>query len=319
MPLPSSLQWDRKFVQIGSLDVTGLDERFLQKTVSFQSERNANYIPFPDLCSFDERQGGYAWKIVVAPHTVIETPSLNDNESYSLVCSKKDSTIVCNIEAPTSTGVLRAKSTLLQLIARHTEKQGKYFLPLVHISDSPAYVWRGLMVDVARNFHPVQDIEKIIDGMEYLKLNTLHLHLVDDQGWRVEIEAYPDLTLKSGEGGFYTKQDISRIISYASERGVRVYPEIDVPGHNGASIFAYNSFSASSTPPPELVKSWGIFRYVLDPSKEEVFTFFEAVVSEISAMFPDEFFHMGGDEVRWPRPSPSLQDWMNMESVSVNQ
>lgn len=211
-----------------------------------------------------------------------------EDESYSLTID--DSGI--ELKAETDIGALRGLETLLQLTTAGDEG---YYFPYLKIEDKPRFPWRGLMIDVARHFHPVGDIKRNIDGMATVKMNVLHLHLSDDQGFRVESKRFPELTRKGSDGLFFTQEQIRDIVNYAEERGIRVYPEFDVPGHSTAILTAYPQY-ASKAGTYEIERAAGIFDPTLDPTNPETYEFLNSLFTEMASLFKDEYFHIGGDE-----------------------
>jgi len=164
------------------------------------------------------------------------------------------------------------------------------------VEDAPRFAWRGLMLDSARHFMPVETVKRTLDGMAAVKLNVLHLHLTDDQGFRVESRRYPELHRMGSDGLFYSQAQVKEIVAYAAERGIRVYPEFDIPGHT-TSWFVSHPELASMPGPYRIERGWGIFDPALDPSKEEVYRFLDGFLGEMAALFPDPYLHVGGDEV----------------------
>lgn len=189
----------------------------------------------------------------------------------------------------------------------------------VTINDAPRYTHRGMMLDVSRHFQSVDFVKKYIDLLALHNINRFHWHLTDDQGWRIQIEAYPKLTevgsmrsetvigRNTGEydgtphGGFYTKEELKEVVAYAADRYITIMPEVDLPGHMLAAMTAYPELGCTGGP-YEVARDWGIFDDVLCPGKEETFTFLEAVLTEVIEIFPSEYIHIGGDEApktRW--------------------
>lgn len=231
-------------------------------------------------------------------------PLPNSDESYTL---KVDANGV-NISANTRFGALRGMETLLQLIQNGPENTA---IPWVTIEDAPRFPWRGLLLDSARHFIPLNDIKRQIDGMAAAKLNVLHWHLTDDQGWRFTSKRYPKLTQLASDGQFYTPDQMREIVRYATDRGIRVVPEIDMPGHASAIAVAYPELM-SAPGPYEMERHWGVLKPVLDPTKEATYSFAEAMVSELAAIFPDPYLHIGGDEVddtQW-KENAAIQKFM---------
>ena len=219
----------------------------------------------------------------------VATLSINTDESYSL--KFKNDTI--QIKAVTDVGVLRGLETLLQLVNNTAEN---YFFESVTISDSPRFVWRGLMIDAARHFQPIEVLKRNLDAMASVKLNVFHWHLSDDQGFRVESKIYPRLQKIASDGLYYTQEQIKEIVTYASNLGIRVIPEIDVPGHASAILAAYPMLGSKDNYEYKIERFSGVFNPTLNPTKEATYTFLENLFTEIAPLFPDKYFHIGGDE-----------------------
>lgn len=208
------------------------------------------------------------------------------NESYRLAV--RPGGIV--LRAATVFGVLRGLQTLAQLAGTGTD------LPCVEIEDAPRFSWRGLLIDSARRFMPLPALKRQLDGMAAAKLNVLHWHLTDDQGWRLASDRYPLLQAKACGGAFYTLGEARELVAYAGERGIRVVPELDLPGHATALGAAYPELMSAPGPAaPE--RGFGVFKPCLDPRKPEVAEFLDHLVGEWAQVFPDPYFHIGGDEV----------------------
>ncbi len=213
----------------------------------------------------------------------------NEDESYTLVVAPAE----VRLEAKTDLGVLRGLETLLQLLS--ADEQGSYF-PCVTITDRPRFTWRGLLIDVGRHFHPLEVLKRNIDGLGAVKMNVLHLHLTEDQGFRVESKVFPKLTELGSDGMFYTQAQIKEIIDYAADRGIRVVPEFDLPGHSTSWFVAYPEF-ASAPGPYAIERHFGVFAPTFDPTNERIYPFFDAFFKEMAGLFPDPYMHIGGDEV----------------------
>lgn len=214
--------------------------------------------------------------------------NLHEDESYSIVVSPSK----IDLKAKTDIGAIRGLETLLQSLM---VENGNYYFESLSINDSPRFAWRGLMLDVSRHFMPMDVIYRNIDAMAAVKLNVLHLHLSDDQGFRFQSKTFPQLTKLASDGLFYTHEDLKEIIAYADQRGIRVMPEIDVPGHATAMLVAYPELGSKDTT-YVLERYAGIFDPTLDPTKDEVYNFLKSLFEEMSTIFPDDFFHIGGDE-----------------------
>ncbi len=213
---------------------------------------------------------------------------LYEDESYELQII--NDRVVINAE--TDLGVIYALETLLQLL---DNEQDKYFFQNLNIKDQPAFTWRGLMIDAARHFQPVSVIKRNLDAMLVAKLNTFHWHLSDDQGFRVEIKKYPQLTQKASDGLYYTQAQIKEVVKYAQGRGIRVIPEIDVPGHATAILTAFPGIGSQKMT-YQIERNAGIFDPTLDPVNPKTYVVLENIFKELAKLFPFEYIHIGGDE-----------------------
>jgi hexosaminidase len=193
-------------------------------------------------------------------------------------------------------------------------------VPVVTIQDRPRFPWRGLMIDVARHFMPVEVIKRNLDGMAAVKLNVFHWHLSDNQGFRVESKEFPKLQEMGSDGLFYTQDQVRDVIAYAQERGIRVVPEFDVPGHSTAWFVGYPQL-ASGPGPYQIERRWGVFDPAMDPTNEDVYKFLDKFIGEMAKLFPDQYFHIGGDEVngkQWDA-NPKIQEWMRAHGIKNNE
>lgn len=214
---------------------------------------------------------------------------LNNDESYELEIFAN----TISLRAQTDIGALRGLTTLMQLIS---VQNGAYGFRQVRIKDAPRFPWRGLMLDVSRHFMPIEVVKRNLDAMAFVKLNVLHWHLSDDQGFRVEVKSLPNLHERASDGMYYTQEQIRDIVSYADERGIRVVPEFDVPGHATAILTAYPQYASNPNLRYSLERNSGIFDPTLDPANEEVYVFLDTLFKEVTPLFPDAYFHIGGDE-----------------------
>ncbi|MDX6695518.1 MAG: hexosaminidase [Blastocatellia bacterium] len=236
-------------------------------------------------------------------------PSVEEDESYTLEVSERQATL----KAPTTIGVLRGLETFLQLL--DSDRDG-YFIPSVSIQDRPRFPWRGLLIDVARHFQPIEVLKRNLDAMAAVKLNVLHWHLTEDQGFRIESKKFPRLHQLGSDGNFYTQTQAREIIAYARERGIRVVPEFDMPGHATAWLVGYPELG-SAPGPYTIERKAGIFEPALDPTREEVYKFLDAFLGEMAALFPDAYMHIGGDEnegKQWDR-NPRIQAFMKEKGI----
>lgn len=237
---------------------------------------------------------------------------LYEDESYKLIISEKQ----VKIEAPNDIGAIRAMETLMQLL--ETDSKGYYF-PTLTIEDSPRFKWRGLLIDVGRHFMPVEVIKRNLDGMAAVKMNVLHLHLTEDQGFRIECKTYPKLHRLGSDGKYYTHEQIKEIVQYADERGIRVVPEFDMPGHATSWFVGYPELAAAPGP-YTIERRWGIKDPAFDPTSPDVYEFLDAFYKEMAQLFPDEYIHFGGDEnngKQW-NANKDIQQFMkekNMEDL----
>ncbi|WP_186756272.1 beta-N-acetylhexosaminidase [Echinicola salinicaeni] len=214
---------------------------------------------------------------------------------------------VIRIKGASTEGVFRGFQTLRQLMPVAIEKEGgfeggSWKIPGVKIEDAPEYAYRGSMLDVARHFFGVEDIKRYIDLMSLYKMNYLHLHLADDQGWRIEIKSWPKLTeiggstaVGGGEGGFYTQEDYKEIVAYAQERFITIVPEIDMPGHTNAALASYPELNCNGEA-PELYTGIEVGFSTLCTDKEITYQFIDDVVRELVELTPGPYIHIGGDE-----------------------
>ena len=255
------------------------------------------------------------------------------DEGYLLDVTPERATLTAAAEP----GLHWAVQTLRQLLGPAAYRRAPlpggpdWSLPALHLADAPRFRWRGLMLDVARHFMPKDGVLRILDLLAAHKLNVLHLHLTDDQGWRIEVRGKPRLTEVASwrersrlghrasplwdprpHGGYYTQEDLREIVAYAAERQITVVPEIDIPGHSQAAIAAYpelgNRDAGVDTAELGVWTDWGISKHLLAPS-EEVLRFYEEVLEEVLEIFPSPYVHLGGDECpkdEW-RASPSAQ------------
>jgi hexosaminidase len=262
------------------------------------------------------------------------------SESYQLTVTPRGAVL----SAPTPVGLFRGLQTLRQLLPAEFERSVlpppgpsvRWAIPAVEIEDAPRFPYRGILLDVARWFYPPEFIKKVIDLIALYKLNTLHLHLTDDQGWRLEIRKYPLLTQIGAwrretivgqhfdpyvgdarpHGGFYTQEEIRDLVAYASARHITIIPEIEMPGHARAALAAYPELSCTGGP-FEVSTRWGVHQDIYCPG-ERTFGFLEDVLLEVMQLFPSRYIHIGGDEVpkdQW-KASPIAQQVIRREGLA---
>ncbi|MGM9738068.1 MAG: beta-N-acetylhexosaminidase [Candidatus Cryptobacteroides sp.] len=292
---------------------------------------------FADAAGYDLQvvtDGGVSRNVIEC----VVSPDLKNDESYRLTVRPSKITIT----GKTAAGIFYGFQTLRQLLPPEIEGKAadnsnvRWSIPSVDIDDTPAYSYRGIMLDVSRHFFTVEEVKRNIDLMAFHKLNVLHWHLTDDQGWRIEIRKYPKLTSVGGfrdktiighardipykwdtdrYGGYYTQEEIRDIVQYAAKRFITVIPEIEMPGHSVAALAAYPEFSCSGGP-FEVEGRWGVF-YDVYCTKEKTFKFLEDVLDEVMELFPSEYIHIGGDEVpkrRWHNCA-ACQERMRQENI----
>ena len=241
-----------------------------------------------------------------------QVEQLGEDESYHLAVTAAH----VELTAANALGVLHGLETFLQLV--HITPEG-FAVPVVTIDDQPRFPWRGLMIDVGRHFMPLPVIKRNLDGMEAVKLNVFHWHLSDDQGFRIESKQFPLLQQRGSNGHYYTQDEVREVIAYARMRGIRVVPEFDMPCH-ATSWFAGYPELASGPGPYEPITKWGIFDPAMDPTRESTFEFLDKFLAEMTALFPDPYFHIGGDECdgkEWDA-NPRVKQFMREHNIKDN-
>jgi len=314
MPVPASVQ-----IQTGRLPITssfnvavnGYTDDRLRAGIDRMLRRLAGrtVLTLPADLATDE---GAAILVVQCERAGEIIPSLNENESYRLEVNDKQARLV----APTVVGALRGLETFLQLL--QGDRDG-YYLPAIKIQDQPRFPWRGLLIDVARHYEPMEVLKRNLDAMAAVKLNVFHWHLTEDQGFRVESKKFPKLDTLGSDGLFYTQDQVREIITYARERGIRVMPEFDIPGHSTSWLVAYPEIG-SAPGPYKIERGAGIFEPALDPTRDQTYKFLDTFLGEMAGLFPDEYMHIGGDEnegKQWDR-NPQIQAFMKEKGIKDN-
>lgn len=234
--------------------------------------------------------------------------TMKEPEGYGINISSKEALIQGTDQA----GVFRGIQTLLQVIKK--EEDGKIFIPGMVVFDYPRFAYRGMHLDVSRHFFSLDYVKKYVDYLAMYKFNTFHWHLIDDQGWRIEIKKYPALNMFGGwrngtiigrypgtgndntpHGGFYTQEEIKELVNYAADRHITVIPEIEMPGHASAALAAYPKLGCTGGP-YKVQETWGVFEEVFCAGNDSTFLFLEGVLDEVMALFPSKLIHIGGDE-----------------------
>ena len=314
MPVPASVQ-----MQAGRLAITSAfsvatknytDNRLragISRMISRLAGRTVLSLPL-DLAA-DESAATLVVQCARAGEAV---PSVDENESYSLEITDKQARLV----APTVVGALRGLETFLQLL--EGDRDGFYVQGL-KIQDQPRFPWRGLLIDVGRHYEPMEVLKRNLDAMAAVKLNVFHWHLTEDQGFRVESKKYPKLHLMGSDGLYYTQDQVREIIAYARDRGIRVMPEFDIPGHSTSWLVGLPELG-SAPGPYKIERGAGIFEPALDPTREQTYKVLDGFLGEMAALFPDAYMHIGGDEnegKQWDR-NPQIQAFMKEKGIKDN-
>lgn len=257
---------------------------------SLTAQAQRPLLPVPAQATW--QVGHYAFKTapLLALHRQTTGPATSTNESYRLRITATGASLT----AVGPLGIQRGLATFRQVLERRPQGWRAQFCD---IQDAPRFGWRGLLIDPARHFLPVAVVKRNLDGMAAVKLNVLHWHLSDDQGWRVESRLFPRLHTVAGATGYYTQAEVREVVRYAAQRGIRVVPEFDLPGHTGALLAAYPRLGSNDSI-KTVPTRWGTSQNwaLLDPTRESTYTMLDSVLTEMSALFPDKYFHIGGDE-----------------------
>jgi hexosaminidase len=321
-PLPSLMPWPAKVKTIPGNGQMVLDGSFavglekhadarLRRTVAIfldDLRRHTGMLPLDFSVTTPEK----AQLAIHCDHQSKKVQEVGEDESYSLEVTPSGG----ELSAQTTLGVMRGLQTFLQLI--ETTPQG-FAVPTVVIEDTPRFPWRGLMIDSGRHFIPVEVIKRNLDAMAAVKLNVLHWHLSENQGFRIESKRFPKLQGMGSDGLFYTQEQVRGVITYAHDRGIRVVPEFDMPGHSTAWFVGYPDL-ASGPGPYSVERKWGVFDPAMDPTRESTYTFLDEFIGEMAGLFPDQFFHIGGDEVngkQW-NANPKIREFMHAHKLKDN-
>jgi hexosaminidase len=310
MPMPASVQvgtGQLPINQLFSVAVTGSHDASLDSAV----QRFVTQLSRQTGIPFRSKPGAPPTLQIHADHGRQAVQKLGEDESYELTVTDSGA----KLTAPTSLGVLRGLETFLQL-AQITSSG--FAVPAVTIKDQPRFPWRGTLIDVSRHFIPIDVLKRNIDGMAAVKMNVLHWHLSDDQGFRVESKVFPKLTGMGSDGMFYTQAEIREFIAYAHDRGIRVMPEFDIPGHTHSWYPGYPELA--SGPGPYTLDGDGLDP-IMDPTRETTYKFLEKFIAEMARLFPDAYFHIGGDEVdgkQWDA-NPQIQAFIHAHGMKNNQ
>jgi hexosaminidase len=311
MPMPASVQQGAGQLPITrsfSVNVNGTHDPALEAGVQRFVMQLSRQTGIP----FRSKPGVAATLTVHADKPLEAVQRLGEDESYQLTVTDSGA----QLTAPTTLGALHGMQTFLQLV---TITPNGFAASAVTIKDQPRFPWRGTLIDVSRHFIPIDVLKRNLDGMAAVKINVLHWHLSDDQGFRAESKVFPKLTRMGSEGMFYTQAEIRDLIQYAHDRGIRVIPEFDTPGHSRSWFPGY----------PELASGEGPFTVeteagpssVTDPTREETYKFMDKFVEEMGKLFPDAYFHIGGDEVdgKFWDGNPKIQAFKQAHGMKTTQ
>ncbi|HXN52182.1 MAG TPA: family 20 glycosylhydrolase [Candidatus Acidoferrum sp.] len=312
MPLPANLQTGSGTLRIDSsfsVALTGHTEPRLDRAVQrfLRQLSRQTALPFPAKTSAKPTL------TVHTDHASKEVQELGENESYTLSIAADGA----KIEAATPLGAMHGLQTILQLVEVSTDG---FTAPALTVQDKPRFPWRGLMIDVSRHFIPVDVLKRNLDGLEAVKMNVFHWHLSENQGFRVESKKFPKLHSLGSDGRYYAQDEIRDLIAYARDRGIRVVPEFDMPGHSTAWFVGHPEL-ASGPGPYEIERKWGIFDPAMDPTNEKTYKFLDELVAEMTRLFPDHYFHIGGDEVngkQWDA-NPKIQEFKKSHNLATNE
>jgi hexosaminidase len=308
MPMPASVQAGagqlpitRSFsVAVAGAHDASLDAAVQRFTSLLSRQTGIPFRPKPDAAPI---------LTVHADHGREAVQKLGEDESYELTVTESSA----QLTAPTPLGVLHGLQTFLQLVQI---TPAGFAVPAVTIKDQPRFPWRGMLIDVSRHFIPLDVLKRNLDGMAAVKMNVLHWHLSDDQGFRVESKTFPKLQEMGSDGQYYTQAEIREFIGYAHDRGIRIVPEFDMPGHSRSWVIGY----------PDLASGPGPFTLetgdpIMDPTRESTYKFLEKFIAEMAKLFPDAYFHIGGDEVdgkQW-NANPKIQEFIHAHGMKNNQ
>ena len=314
MPLPaSSRPGSGQFVidQSFSVSLTGHKDKRVERGIQrfLQQLSRQTGMPFVNK-SAESSRGGLT---IRTEHGSKQVQELGEDESYDLQVTSSGA----QLSAPSPLGVLHGLQTFLQLVK--TSSTG-FAVPEIAIQDRPRFAWRGLMIDVARHFIPLDVLKRNLDGMAAVKMNVFHWHLSENQGFRIESKKFPKLHQLGSDGLYYTQDEVRELIAYARDRGIRVIPEFDMPGHSTSWFVGYPELASAAGPYP-IERKWGVFDPAMDPTQDRTYKFLDQFIGEMAALFPDQYFHIGGDEVngkQWDA-NPKIQEFMRSHGMKSNQ
>jgi hexosaminidase len=314
MPLPGNVQSGAGSLRIDStfsVAFTGYTEPRLERAGERVLRQLARQTGLP--LALKPSKTAKATLVIQTDRAGKEIQVVGEDESYILDVS----TASARLRASTPLGTMHGLQTFLQLVGVSPDG---FSAPAVTIQDKPRFPWRGLMLDSARHFIPLDVIRRNLDGMEAVKMNVFHWHLSENQGFRAESKKFPKLHESGSDSLYYTQDEIRDLIAYARDRGIRVVPEFDMPGHSTAWFVGHPEL-ASGKGPYEIERRWGIFDPAMDPTSEKVYKFLDDFIGEMARIFPDHYFHIGGDEVNgkeWDA-NPKIQAFMKAHGIRNNE
>jgi hexosaminidase len=314
LPVPAKVQTGTGSLRVDaafSVALTGYSEPRLERSVERFLHQLALQTALP--LSTKAASNAKATLVIHTDHGSKEVQELGEDESYALEVS----TTGAKLTAATPLGTMHGLQTFLQLV--NVSPDG-FAAPAVTIQDQPRFPWRGMMIDSARHFTPLDVLKRNLDGIEAVKMNVFHWHLSENQGFRMESKKFPKLHEMGSDGLFYTQDEVRDLIAYARDRGIRVVPEFDMPGHATAWFVGHPEL-ASGKGPYEIERRWGIFDPAMDPTSEKVYKLLDELIAEMAKVFPDHFFHIGGDEVNgkeWDA-NPKIQAFMKAHGIKSNE
>jgi hexosaminidase len=314
MPLPATAQSGTGSLAVDSsfsLTFTGHTEQRLERAGERFLRQLARQTALP--LSLKPVKAAKASLVIQTDHASKEIQEVGEDESYVLEVTADGA----RLTAPTPLGTMHGLQTFLQLV---DVSPNGFAAPAVKIQDQPRFPWRGLMIDSARHFIPLDVIHRNIDGVEAVKMNVFHWHLSENQGFRVESRKFPKLHELGSDALYYTQDEIREVIAYARDRGIRVVPEFDMPGHSTAWFVGHPEL-ASGKGPYGIERRWGIFDPAMDPTNEKVYKFLDDFIAEMAKLFPDHYFHIGGDEVNgkeWDA-NPKIQAFKKAHDLKNNE
>ncbi len=314
MPLPASAQPGTGSLRVDStfsLVFTGYTEPRLERAGERFLRQLARQTGLP--LSLKPAKMAKATLVIQTDHASKEIQEVGEDESYILDVSRT----TARLRASTPLGTMHGLQTFLQLV--DVSPDG-FAAPAVTIQDTPRFPWRGLMIDSARHFIPLEVIRRNLDGMEAVKMNVFHWHISDNQGFRAESKKLPKLTGLGSGGQYHLQEEIRDLIAYARDRGIRVVPEFDMPGHSSSWFVGYPDIA--STPGPfKIDDEWGVMDPAMDPTNEKTYKFLDTFIGEMARLFPDHYFHIGGDEVNgkaWDA-NPKIQEFKKAHNYKTNE